>query len=99
MTLSDLIPDPQVVLEMAPEELAGPLLQCLIHLSEHGTKPNRYNFTLHCADECPADRREDIGFAVAEAPPRWILLSKCCTLSAATFPDFLPVSREHWRDR
>jgi uncharacterized protein (TIGR02391 family) len=75
MRLNELIPDPRVVLEMAPEELAGPLLQCLVDTQDQSPRPkiNRYNFTLHCADGYPPELQDEIGFAVAEA---WNILDR-----------------------
>lgn len=75
MKLNELIPDPRVVLEMAPEELAGPLLRCLIDPSDKSPRPkiNRYNFTLHCADGYPPEIQDEVNFAVAEA---WNVLER-----------------------
>src|SRR5262245_24651293 len=75
MRLNELIPDFRVVLEMAPEELAGPLLQCLVDTQDRSRWPkiNRYNFTLRRADGYPQELRDEINFAVAEA---WNILDR-----------------------
>lgn len=71
MSISSIIQDPDVLLGMAPEELAGPLLICLIDLERSGTKLNRYNYSLGAADGYPERRRPEIGYALMEA---WAVL-------------------------
>lgn len=75
MKLNELMPDSVFLLQMAPEELAGPLLQCLVDPRDQTPKPkiNRYNYTLHCAEGYPSNVRDDIAFAVAEA---WNVLER-----------------------
>jgi uncharacterized protein (TIGR02391 family) len=73
MSISSLIPDADVLLGMAPEELAGPLLQALIDLEDSGTKLDRYNFSLHAADGYSPEKRRAIGYALMEA---WTVLER-----------------------
>jgi uncharacterized protein (TIGR02391 family) len=73
MSIKNLIPDHEVLLEMAPEELAGPLLQHLNDLADAGKKLNRYNYSLHCADDYPPEVQGDIQYALMEA---WIFLER-----------------------
>ena len=73
MSITQLVPDPDVLLRMAPEELAGPLLICLIGMEKSGTKLNRYNFSLNAADGYPDRCRREISQALMEA---WTVLER-----------------------
>ena len=59
MSISKLIPDPDVLLAMAPEELAGPVLICLIQLEDSGTKLNRYSYSVGATEGYPGERQPE----------------------------------------
>jgi 3-dehydroquinate dehydratase len=49
-----MIPDPEVLLAVEPEEVVGILLQYLNSLPENASELNRYNFSLlHTVQEYP----------------------------------------------
>lgn len=73
--IHEVIPDPEVLLELEPEELAGPLLRCLNSLEE-GERGllNRYNYSLpNTVREYPPQHRERISEALMEA---WVWLER-----------------------
>lgn len=72
-SIAKLIPDPQMLCDMSPEELAGPLLACLKELQDSGNKLNQYDFSLTAADEYPPQRRAEISFHLMEA---WSVLER-----------------------
>jgi uncharacterized protein (TIGR02391 family) len=73
-TIFNLIPDPEQVLALEPEELAGVLLEYLNSVPHDSRgQLNRYNFGLHCADDYPRSHHESIGQAFMEA---WVWLER-----------------------
>src|SRR3990167_11259715 len=69
-TIKFLLPDPEILLSFEPEELAGYLLEYFNGLPERLQNDlNRYNFSLHCADEYSIDliHQEKIKRAFMEA--------------------------------
>ena len=74
MAIWDLIPDPDALLALEPEELAGVVLQ---HLMSQGTRAsdlNRYNFGLeHTVKGYPRDKQEAVSKALMEA---WVWLER-----------------------
>ena len=73
--LHELLPDPEALLGLEPEELAGVVLQFLNSLSpsERG-QLNRYNFSLpHTVKGYPAKYRDQLSRALMEA---WIWLER-----------------------
>ena len=76
MPFDSVIPDSDLLLHMAPEELAGPLLQHLISIEDSGTQLNRYNFSLSAAEgyqNSPRGRQAEISYALMEA---WSVLER-----------------------
>ena len=72
-SIYSLIPDPETLLALEPEELAGHVLECLnsVSSSERG-QFNRYNFTLPSAlKEYPDQYQNEISHALMEA---WVWL-------------------------
>jgi len=68
VSLQELVPDAEDVVAMEPEELAGYLLEHLTSKSEDELgRLNAYNFSLHCANAYPEDRREEVATAWLEA--------------------------------
>ena len=50
-TIPDIVPNPDSLREMEPEELAGVVIEYLNSLEPNEGKPNRYNFSLgHCIE-------------------------------------------------
>jgi uncharacterized protein (TIGR02391 family) len=81
MSLHSLVPDPDAMLALEPEELAGVLLQHLNSLpqQEQG-QLNRYNFSLdHTVREYPPEHREQLSRALMEA---WAWLEREGLLAA-----------------
>jgi uncharacterized protein (TIGR02391 family) len=74
-TIYEMIPDPDALLALEPEELAGVLLQHLA--TEHPSHPqslSRHNFGLpHTVREYPSSKQEDISRALMEA---WVWLER-----------------------
>ena len=81
MSLHSLVPDPDAILALEPEELAGVLLQHLNGLPhEEQGQLNRYNFGLdHTVREYPPDYRERLSRALMEA---WAWLEREGLLAA-----------------
>lgn len=73
MQLTSLIPDPDDMLALAPEELAGFVIEYFNRLPEHETESiSRYNFSLHhTLAGYPPDRVKDCQRALMEA---WVVL-------------------------
>jgi len=74
-TVFSIIPDPEALLALEPEELAGVVLECLNSLShsERG-QLNRYNFSLpHTVEEYPRQYQNRISQALMEA---WVWLER-----------------------
>lgn len=69
-TITSLIPDPNVLLALEPEELAGSLLE-LLNILEDGNRRNnilhRGNFSLSCAGGYPPEYEDRIQRAMMEA--------------------------------
>src|SRR5574341_114760 len=74
-SISSIIPDPETLLALEPEELAGVVLEYLNSLSENDLgQLNRYNFSLpHTVQGYPSQYREKIGQALMEA---WVWLER-----------------------
>src|ERR1035441_8441560 len=74
MSIFSIIPDPEAILALQPEELAGILLQYLNSLPENAQELNRYNFSLpHTVQGYPQTNRDGITRALMEA---WIWLER-----------------------
>jgi uncharacterized protein (TIGR02391 family) len=74
-TINSIIPDPEALLALEPEELAGVVLEYLnsLHPSDSG-QLNRYNFSLpHTVQGYPSEYRDAIGQALMEA---WVWLER-----------------------
>src|SRR5215203_3462490 len=74
-TFRDLLPDADALLNLAPEELAGVVLQCLSAIDpSHPTQLNRYNFTQpSTAAGFPEDQQDAVLKALMEA---WVWLER-----------------------
>lgn len=74
MSIHSLISDPQALLELEPEELAGVLLEYLNSLtpSEEG-QLRTYHFSLDAAGEYPKSQRENLSEALMEV---WVWLER-----------------------
>src|SRR6266849_4203377 len=74
-TISQLLPDPELLLSLEPEDLAGVVLDYLNSLSdEESGQLNRYNFSLpHTVAGYPPERYKEIGRALMEA---WVWLER-----------------------
>ncbi len=74
-SIHSLIPDPEVVLALEPEELAGLLVERLNRLpASEQRNLNRFNFGLeHTVQEYPQDSREEVILALMEA---WVWLER-----------------------
>jgi uncharacterized protein (TIGR02391 family) len=74
-SIKSFLPDPETLLDMEPEELAGYLLEYLNSLPEHEqSNLNRYNFSLpRTVDDYPAQYQEEISKALMEA---WFWLER-----------------------
>ena len=74
-SLHSMIPDPEDVLSLEPEELAGVLLEHLNSLPENEREAlNRYNFSLHyTVADYPDNSRDRISCALMEA---WVWLER-----------------------
>lgn len=74
MGLSNIISEASVLLEMTPEELAGPLMQCINSLppQEQNSQLNRYNYVNGLAKEYP-QHKDLVSHALMEA---WIWLER-----------------------
>src|SRR3972149_3627709 len=75
VTIYLLVPDPEALLALEPEELAGVVLQYLNSLpSSDSGQLNRYNFSLpHTVQEYPGEYRERVSRALMEA---WVWLER-----------------------
>lgn len=75
MSIKAIIPEAEMLLELQPEELAGPLLECMNVLSkqEEESQLNRYNFVESHAFSYPREHLEAIRKALMEA---WIWLER-----------------------
>ena len=75
VSLYSLLPDPEALLSLEPEELAGVVLQYLNSLSgSNSGQLNRYNFSLpHNVEQYPSEFRDRIGRALMEA---WVWLER-----------------------
>jgi uncharacterized protein (TIGR02391 family) len=73
MSLKDVLPDPVVLLGLAPEELAGALIAYLNSLPLNERRSiNRYNFSLrHTVSDYPLEHQDQISRALMEA---WVWL-------------------------
>ena len=73
-SIFSLLPDSEALLALEPEELSGYLLEYLnsLNSSERGSL-NRYNFSLHGAEEYPRQHQENIAEALMEA---WVWLER-----------------------
>jgi len=75
-TIYSIIPNPEDLLSLEPEELAGVILEYLNSLDEKGAniQLNRYNFSVSgVVDEYPREYRDDINKALMEA---WVWLER-----------------------
>ena len=73
-TIYSIIQDHEKLLALAPEELAGVVLECLNSLPENSGQLNRYNFSLpHTVKEYPQAHQESISRALMEA---WVWLER-----------------------
>ena len=74
-SLYSMIPDPEDVLSLEPEELAGVLLEHMNSLPEREREElNRYNFSLaYTVEDYPANYRDRISCALMEA---WVWLER-----------------------
>ncbi len=72
-SIHSLLPDPEILLALEPEELAGYILEYLNSLSDRErAQLNRYNFSLaHTVADYPQPHRTDIANALMEA---WVWL-------------------------
>ena len=75
MTIHSLIPDPEVLLALEPEELAGVVLEYLNTLDPRSSgQLNRYNFSLpHTVEGYPTVFQDQISQALMEA---WVWLER-----------------------
>ncbi len=75
VSIHALLPDPEALLALAPEELAGVVLQYLNSLSHSNSgQLNRYNFSLpHTVQDYPSQYRDRISRALMEA---WVWLER-----------------------
>lgn len=75
VSLFSLVPDPEVLLALEPEELAGVVLQYLNSLPEGDqSELNRCNFGLpHTVQQYPSEYRDRLCFALMEA---WVWLER-----------------------
>jgi len=74
MRICDLIPDPEALLALEPEELAGVVLQYLNSLEENSPSFSRYNFSLpERVEGYPREYRQTICRALIEA---WVYLER-----------------------
>ncbi len=74
MTIAELVPDPDSLLALEPEELAGVVLQYLATLPANDGQLNRYNFSLpHTLQGYPPTYHRRIGEALMEA---WVWLER-----------------------
>lgn len=73
--LSALIPNPDDLMALEPEQLAGPLLEHLNSLGGDRTNLNRYNFFLHdrLVSGYPSGRHDELKSALMEA---WMWLER-----------------------
>jgi uncharacterized protein (TIGR02391 family) len=74
VTIAELVPDPDALLALEPEELAGVVLQYLAALPANDGNLNRYNFSLpHTLQGYPPAYHGRIGEALMEA---WVWLER-----------------------
>src|SRR2546428_562774 len=68
VSLYSLLPDPEALLALEPEELAGVVLQYLNSCDSNSGQLNRYNFSLpHTVQQYPEQYRGRISKALMEA--------------------------------
>lgn len=68
VSIHSLLPDPEALLDLEPEELAGVLLQHLNSLPPSEQRQlHRYNFSLEAARDYPRDHQENTSRALMEA--------------------------------
>jgi uncharacterized protein (TIGR02391 family) len=75
-SIADLVPDPEDLLALEPEELAGVLLEYLNQCQDAGNTSvlNRHNFSLvHTVTEYPREYRDDLRRALMEG---WVWLER-----------------------
>jgi len=75
ISISSFIPDAQMLLQMSPEELAGPLMECLnsMDAAEEHSQLHRYSSVTAHAQAYPQPERDMIAKALMEA---WIWLER-----------------------
>ena len=74
VSLYSLLPDPEALLALEPEELAGVVLQYLNSCDSNSGQLNRYNFSLpHTVQQYPEQYRGRISKALMEA---WVWLER-----------------------
>ena len=75
MLIMNIIPEAEMLLELQPEELAGPLLECLNFLSPNEEEHllHRHSYVVVHAQVYPQEYRERISHALMEA---WIWLER-----------------------
>jgi uncharacterized protein (TIGR02391 family) len=74
MRICELIPDPEALLALEPEELAGVVLQYLNSLEENSSSFSRYNFSLpERVEGYPKEYHQTICRALMEA---WVYLER-----------------------
>lgn len=67
-SIHSILPDPEILLTMEPEELAGVVIQYLNSLPDGHPNLNRYNFGLpHIVEEYPGGQQKTISRALMEA--------------------------------
>ena len=73
-SICDLLPDPETLLALKPEELAGFVLEFLNSQGENSSALNRYNFAMPSTyDRYPREYHERVGRALMEA---WVWLER-----------------------
>jgi uncharacterized protein (TIGR02391 family) len=73
-SICDLLPDPQTLLALEPEELAGFVLEFLNAQTENSSSLNRYNFAMPSTyDRYVREYRDAVGRALMEA---WVWLER-----------------------
>ena len=73
-SICDLLPDPEILLALEPEELAGFVLEFLNSQGENSSALNRYNFAMPSGyDRYLREYHERVGRALMEA---WVWLER-----------------------